>query len=156
MAIKENTKLFETQYTDEVIDKADDAADDGLISDLSNLNSHPVYVSGCKYDRIVDQFNQLLQFEFYEHYKAATLRKQDCHPGDEKFAHIYLDSAPYDSLQYVLSGIPKSNVSKSKKLTEPATWEEVKSKGVLTKFDQDALVFEAFQETYNDDDMIFD
>lgn len=73
-----------------------------------------------------------------------------------KFAHIYLDSAPYDSLQYVLSGIPKSNVSKSKKLTEPATWEEVKSKGVLTKFDQDALVFEAFQETYNDDDMIFD
>lgn len=126
---------------------------------------HPVYIAGCGDDRIIDRFNQLLQFSFYDdELKTDEMRKigahakrvQTCH-RNPIFAHVYLDTTPYDSLQFILQNIDGSGITKaeSNKLKTIATIERVKHMGILTKFDQDEIILDALNEEY-DGERIFD
>ena len=143
------------KYLEEVIEEASDRAHDEEIDPLINLKNDPAYVSGCDVDYEVDQFNQLLQYEFYEHFKSHAFRVQACNK-DVKKAHEPHERAIYNSLQFIMSNMEGTGINTKNKVKLEVSWESALKKGVLTKFDQDEILVEAFKEQDPDNNKYFD
>jgi len=125
---------------------ADNAASEGRIDALSNLNSKPVFIASGKVDTVVPSPSQYEQKKFYENYGAnINFQKQNYGhilPTYSEGCKEYTMGIPTrrnakscgrdtvgEMFRHVLPNIPTNSQAVAERVTN---W---RSKGVLKKFD---------------------